>query len=116
MSTSTASAYFSFPKTRQSLHMNSQITGGGEKRERSAAETTTEPQNGRRLQVQILLETETWRRQWSLLVTYKRFKMIDSQLSAQRRAMMRNIPDEDQGLQKTSTYIVPCFLLVEVSV
>ncbi|XP_062243157.1 phospholipid phosphatase-related protein type 5 isoform X2 [Platichthys flesus] len=40
--------------------------------------------------------------------------MIDSQLSAQRRAMMRNIPDEDQGLQKTSTYIVPCFLLVEL--
>ncbi|XP_035494282.1 phospholipid phosphatase-related protein type 5-like isoform X1 [Scophthalmus maximus] len=38
--------------------------------------------------------------------------MIDSQLSAQRRAM-RNLP-EDQGLQKTSTYIVPCFLFVEL--
>ncbi|KAK9540055.1 hypothetical protein VZT92_002527 [Zoarces viviparus] len=38
--------------------------------------------------------------------------MIDSQLSAQRRAM-RSLP-EDIGQQKTSTYIVPCFLLVEL--
>lgn len=39
--------------------------------------------------------------------------MIDSQLSAQRRAM-RSFPD-DSGVEKTSTYIVPCFLFVEVS-
>ncbi|XP_045902475.1 phospholipid phosphatase-related protein type 2 isoform X4 [Micropterus dolomieu] len=37
--------------------------------------------------------------------------MIDSQLLAQRR--MRNLPDE-RGQQKTSTYIVPCFLFVEI--
>lgn len=40
-------------------------------------------------------------------------QMIDSRLAAQRRAM-RTLP-LDRGLQKTSTYIVPCFLFVEVS-
>lgn len=38
--------------------------------------------------------------------------MMDSRLAAQRA--MRNLGD--QGQQKTSTYIVPCFLFVEVSV
>lgn len=40
--------------------------------------------------------------------------MMNSQLSAQRRAV-RSLPG-DIGQQKTSTYIVPCFLFVEVSV
>ncbi|TNN83678.1 Phospholipid phosphatase-related protein type 1 [Liparis tanakae] len=38
--------------------------------------------------------------------------MIDSQLAAQRRPM-RSFPG-DIGLLKTSTYIVPCFLFVEL--
>ncbi|XP_053712496.1 phospholipid phosphatase-related protein type 5-like isoform X2 [Synchiropus splendidus] len=38
--------------------------------------------------------------------------MIDSRISAQRREM-RKFPGE-RGHQKTSTYIVPCFLLVEL--
>ncbi|GLD66323.1 phospholipid phosphatase-related protein type 5-like isoform X1, partial [Lates japonicus] len=80
------------------------------------AETTSKPQNGGPLQEQIFLEeTETWRRQWSLCSSTacntQRFKMIDSRLPAQRRAV-RNLP-ADRGQQKTSTYIVPCFLFVE---
>ncbi|KAL7404508.1 hypothetical protein ABVT39_015741 [Epinephelus coioides] len=39
-------------------------------------------------------------------------KMMNSQLSAQRRAV-RSLPG-DIGQQKTSTYIVPCFLFVEI--
>lgn len=39
--------------------------------------------------------------------------MIGGQLSAPRR-VVQSFPD-DRGLQKTSTYIVPCFLFVEVS-
>ncbi|XP_078021141.1 phospholipid phosphatase-related protein type 2-like isoform X4 [Epinephelus lanceolatus] len=39
-------------------------------------------------------------------------KMMNSQLSAQRRTV-RNLPG-DIGQQKTSTYIVPCFLFVEI--
>ncbi|CAJ1053554.1 phospholipid phosphatase-related protein type 5 isoform X2 [Xyrichtys novacula] len=42
----------------------------------------------------------------------ERFKMIGGQLSTQRRPM-RTLAD-DRSLQKTSTYIVPCFLLVEL--
>nr|XP_033478783.1 phospholipid phosphatase-related protein type 2-like isoform X3 [Epinephelus lanceolatus] len=38
--------------------------------------------------------------------------MMNSQLSAQRRTV-RNLPG-DIGQQKTSTYIVPCFLFVEI--
>ncbi|XP_035762213.1 phospholipid phosphatase-related protein type 2-like [Neolamprologus brichardi] len=38
--------------------------------------------------------------------------MMDSRLSAQERTM-RNLP-ADRGFQKTSTYIVPCFLFVEL--
>lgn len=41
-------------------------------------------------------------------------QMIGGQLSAPRR-VVQSFPD-DRGLQKTSTYIVPCFLFVEVSV
>lgn len=40
-------------------------------------------------------------------------QMIDSRLAAQRREV--RIHPADAGLLKTSTYIVPCFLLVEVS-
>lgn len=40
--------------------------------------------------------------------------MIGGQRPAQRR-VMSSLPEE-KGLQKTSTYIVPCFLFVEVSV
>ncbi|KAF3852248.1 hypothetical protein F7725_005603 [Dissostichus mawsoni] len=84
------------------------------KRERSGTETTTQLQNGSPLQEQILLETQTWRSighiSRSTAYNKQRFKMIDSQLSAQRRAM-RSLPDD--SMMKTSTYIVPCFLLVE---
>ncbi|TMS23348.1 Phospholipid phosphatase-related protein type 1, partial [Larimichthys crocea] len=40
------------------------------------------------------------------------FQMISGPLSAQRRPA-RSLPD-DRNLQKTSTYIVPCFLFVEL--
>lgn len=39
--------------------------------------------------------------------------MIGGQRTAERR--MTNSLPEDRGLQKSSTYIVPCFLFVEVS-
>lgn len=52
---------------------------------------------------------------WSFTETFSfPQQMMDSRLSAQERTM-RNLP-ADRGFQKTSTYIVPCFLLVEVSV
>ncbi|MED6286220.1 hypothetical protein CHARACLAT_003616, partial [Characodon lateralis] len=43
----------------------------------------------------------------------QRYKMIDSQRPSQRRPM-RSLP-ADRGQLKTSTYIVPCFLFVEMN-
>lgn len=40
-------------------------------------------------------------------------QMVGGQRTAQRR-VMSSFP-EDRSLQKSSTYIVPCFLFVEVS-
>ncbi|RVE76329.1 hypothetical protein OJAV_G00008260 [Oryzias javanicus] len=70
--------------------------------------TTTKAQNGTTLQEHILLDS----RGNSSPSNIQRFKMINSRLSTQRRPV-RVVPP-DRGYQKTSTYIVPCFLFVEL--